>query len=135
MNPVDDGDRNDSDDEEERALRTGNGDEVDMEANDQRAADGEAVDEPETRQESTEPPLPHMPAFPEPHPVPRPRARGVKHPQVPTQAQIMKHALEQHVNYEAWCPHCAQASALVRQHRAATGESPEMPTVSADSAS
>ena len=132
MKPVDDGEGDDSDDGEGQAPRAGNGDEIDMETEGQRAAGSEVVDEPEARQGGAEPPLPDMPAWPEPHPVPRPRARGVKHPQVPTKAQIAKHALEQHVNYEAWCPHCAQASALVRQHRAAAGESPETPTVSAD---
>ena len=64
--------------------------------------------------------------------APRPRAKGVTHPPVPTQKQMQEHALEQHVNYRAWCPHCVQASALMRQHPLVAGESPSMPTVSAD---
>ena len=107
-------------------------DEIDMDTEGQRAADGEVVDEPKTDHGNSEAPLPEMPAPPEPHPLPRPRAKGVKHPPVPTKTQVEKHALEQHVNYEPWCPHCAQASALMRQHHAASGESPETPTVSAD---
>ena len=34
--------------------------------------------------------------------APRPRAKGVGHPPVPTRAQIDNHALEQHVNYASW---------------------------------
>ena len=64
--------------------------------------------------------------------APRPRAKGVSHPPVPTRAQVERHALEQHVNYAPWCPHCLQASALTRKHALVTGESPSMPTVSAD---
>ena len=64
--------------------------------------------------------------------APRPRAKGVNHPPVPTRAQIDRHALEQHVNYAPWCPHCVQASALMKKHPLVTGESPSMPTVSAD---
>ena len=64
--------------------------------------------------------------------APRPRAKGVTHPPVPTQKQMQEHALEQHVNYRPWCPHCVQASALMRQHPLVAGESPSMPTVSAD---
>ena len=63
MNPVDDGEGDDSDDGEGQAPRAGNGDEIDMEAEGQRAADSEVVDEPEARQGGAEP-----------HPVPRPRA-------------------------------------------------------------
>ena len=66
-------------------------------------------------------------------PAPRPRAKGVNHPPVPTRAQIDRHALEQHVNYAPWCLHCVQASALMKQHPLVTGDSPSMPTVSADS--
>ena len=43
-----------------------------------------------------------VPAPQNPHFAPRPRAKGVKHPRVPTIVQIERHALEQHVNYEAW---------------------------------
>ena len=64
--------------------------------------------------------------------APRPRAKGVSHPPVPTRAQVERHALEQHVNYAPWCPHCLQASALTKKHVLVTGESPSMPTVSAD---
>ena len=45
---------------------------------------------------------------------------------------IDTHALEQHVNYAPWCPHCLQASALMRKHALVMGESPSVPTVSAD---
>ena len=31
--------------------------------------------------------------------APRPRAKGVSHPPVPTRAQVERHALEPHVNY------------------------------------
>ena len=72
------------------------------------------------------------PAAPNIFLAPRPRAKGVTHPPVPTQKQMQEHALEQHVNYRAWCPHCVQASALMRQHPLVAGESPSMPTVSAD---
>ena len=64
--------------------------------------------------------------------APRPRAKGVSHPPVPTRAQVERHALEQHVNYAPWCPHCLQASALTKKHVLVTGESPSMPAVSAD---
>ena len=64
--------------------------------------------------------------------APRPRAKGVSHPPVPTRAQIDRHALEQHVNYAPWCPHCVQASALMKQHPLVSGDSPSMPTVRAD---
>ena len=64
--------------------------------------------------------------------APRPRAKGVSHPPVPTRAQVDRHALEQHVNYAPWCPHCVQASAFMKQHPLVTGDSPSMPTVSAD---
>ena len=79
---------------------------------------------------------PEAPAPSGPHFAPRPRAKGGKHPPVPTRAQIERHALEhalgQHVNYEPWCSHCLQASALMKQHPLVAGESPSMPTVSAD---
>ena len=65
-------------------------------------------------------------------PVPRTRAKGVRHPQVPSKAQVERHVLEQHVSYAPWCAHCVRASALMRQHPAVEGESPEVPTVSAD---
>ena len=65
-------------------------------------------------------------------PVPRPRAKGVRHPQVPTKSQVETHVLEQHVSYAPWCAHCARASALMRQHPAVEGESSEVPTISAD---
>ena len=42
--------------------------------------------------------------------APRPRAKGVAHPPVPTRAQVERHALEQHVNYAPLGPHCLQAS-------------------------
>ena len=64
--------------------------------------------------------------------APRPRAKAVNHPPVPTRAQIERHALEQHVNDAPWCPHCVQASALMKQHPLVTGEFPSMPTVTAD---
>ena len=67
-----------------------------------------------------------------PYLAPCPRAKGVNHPQVSTRAHIEKHALEQHVNYAPWCPHCARATALMRQHPVVSGDSPSMPTVSAD---
>ena len=47
-----------------------------------------------------------VPAPPIPFLAPCPRAKGVNHPPVPTRAQIETHALEQHVNYKPWCPHC-----------------------------
>ena len=53
--------------------------------------------------------------------APRPRAKGVNHPPVPTRAQIDRHALEQHVNYAPWRPHFVQASALMKQHPLVTG--------------
>ena len=65
-------------------------------------------------------------------PVPRTRAKGVRHPQVPTKAQVERHVLEQQVTYAPWCAHCVRASALMRQHPAVVGESPDVPTVSAD---
>jgi len=64
--------------------------------------------------------------------APRPRAKGISHPPVTTRAMIEVHALEQHVNYAPWCPHCLQASALMRKHALVMGESPSVPTVSAD---
>ena len=100
-----------------------------MDAEDRRGVDGgENVGESGV----TEPSLPWEPDLTGPKPLPRPRAKGAKHPPVPTKAQTEKHALEQHVNYEAWCPHCAMASALAKQHSAASGESPDVPTVSCD---
>ena len=48
--------------------------------------------------------------------APRPMAKGVAHPPVPTRAQVERHALEQHVNYAPWCPHCLQASTLMKKH-------------------
>ena len=45
---------------------------------------------------------------------------------------IDKHALEQHINYAPWCPHCLQASALAKKHPLVMGESPSVPSVSAD---
>ena len=127
MDPVDDGqeDGEGSDGGVPRAQ----GDEVDMDADGRQGVDGgEEVD----RSGATEPPLPWEADLSGPRPLPRPRAKGVKHPAVPTKAQVERHALEQHVNYEAWSPHCAMASALVKQHSAASGESPDTPTVSCD---
>ena len=107
------------------------GDGSDDGAKEPREADGEAeVDEPEI---SGEPNADDgVPAVPVPHPAPRPRAKGVSHPPVATRAQIERHALEQHVNYAPWCPHCVQSSALMRRHTPVSGESPSMPTISAD---
>ena len=48
---------------------------------------------------------PEVPALPAQLFAPRPRAKGVAHPPVPTRAQVERHALEQHVNYAPWCPH------------------------------
>ena len=73
---MDDGEGDDSDEGEERAPRAGNGDEVDMDTDGQRAAGGEVVDEPGASQGDIEPPLPFMPEPPEPHPIPRPEQGG-----------------------------------------------------------
>ena len=108
------------------------------EAGDQRAADGELeVEDPEIVPEvvadsKAAEAEPDVSAPPLPHPVPRPRAKGVRHPPVPTKSQIEKHALEQHVNYAPWCAYCLQASALMKQHPLVAGTSPNTPTVSAD---
>ena len=109
-------------------------------AEDQREADGEVVDgeivdNPLDRVRPGDPgyrAAPEVPVPPAQTFAPRPRAKGVSHPPVPTRAMIAKHALEQHVNYAAWCPHCLQASALAKKHTPVTGESPSVPTVSAD---
>ena len=126
MNPVDDGQVG-GDEGSDGGAPAAHDEEVDVDTEDRQVVDGEVVGE----SDAAEAPLPHMPAPPDPHPIPRPRAKGVKHPAVPTKAQVERHALEQHVNYEAWCPHCAQASALMKQHCATSGESPSVPTVSA----
>ena len=112
-----------------------NGDEDNHRAEDQHEAEGELEVEAPGVGDSPDVAVavnPEIPPPPSPHFAPRPRAKGVKHPPVPTRAQIERHALEQHVNYEAWCLHCLQASALMKQHPLVTGESPSMPTVSAD---
>ena len=127
MNPVDDG--QEDGDGSDGGAPAAHDEEVDMGAGDRREVDdGKEVD----KSSAAEPPLPEMPDLPGPQPLPRPRAKGVKHPAVPTRAQVERHALEHHVNYEAWCLHCAQASALAKRHGAASGESPDTPTVSAD---
>ncbi len=113
--------------------------EDDDEARDQRGDDGELegdghrVDGGHDVAEDAEPGVP-APPIPMKNMflAPRPRAKGVNHPSVPTRAAIQRHALEQHVNYEPWCPHCVQASALMRKHPLVAGESPSVPTVSAD---
>ena len=110
------------------------------EAEDQREADGEIVDgeivdNPLDQLRPGDPgyrEVPEVPAPPAQVFAPRPRAKGVSHPPVPTRAMIARHALEQHVNYAAWCPHCLQASALAKKHAPVVGESPSVPTVSAD---
>ena len=104
---MDDGEEEGSDDGNRRIPAAGDDEEIDVDAEGQQAAGGEAVGESEAGRGNAEAPLPDMPAPPDPHPLPRPRAKGVKHPPVPTKAQIERYALEQHVNYEAWCPHCA----------------------------
>ena len=98
-------------------------------AEDQREADGEIVDgeivdNPLDRIRPGDSAYSEMLAPLAPHFAPRPRAKGVAHPPVPTQAMIDRHALEQHVNYAAWCPHCPQASALMKRHPLVAGESP-----------
>ena len=112
----------------------------DDEAGDQQEADGkivdgEIVDNPLDQLRPGDPGYRADPEVPMPlatHPVPRPRAKGMAHPPVPTKAMVEKHALEQHVNYAAWCPHCLQASALMQRHPLVAGESPTVPTMSAD---
>ena len=104
----------------------------DHDADDQQETGGEAEAEvPGPRVHTTLPaaPIPDPPAA---HAAPRPRARGVRHPPVPTKAQVERHALEQHVNYEPWCEHCQRASALMKQHLLVSGDSPSVPTISAD---
>ena len=111
------------------------GDDDNSEARDQRGAEGDLeVEAPEinggpsvaidANPEVLVPPTQQL--------VFRLRAKVVKHPALPTRAQIERHALEQHVNYEPWCPHCLQASALMKPHPLVFGESPSMLTVSAD---
>ena len=94
--------------------REENGDNDGDRAEDQREADGEIVDgeivdNPLDRLRPGDPgyqAVPEVPVPPAQTFAPRPRAKGVSHPPVPTRAMIAKHALEQHVNYAAWCPHC-----------------------------
>lgn len=110
----------------------------DNEARDQHDADGDLEVEAPAVTGDHEVAIDANPGLPVPLPpkniflASRPRAKGVSHPPVPTRAQIDRHALEQHVNYAPWCPHCLQASALVRKHVAVTGEFPSSPTISAD---
>ena len=105
------------------------------EAGDQRGDDGELeVDGPgvDGGHDVAEDAESGVPARPIPLFAPRPEAKGVAHPPVPTRAQVERHALEQHVKYAPWCPHYIQASALMRKHPLVAGESPSVPTVSAD---
>ena len=106
-------------------------------AEDQREADGEIVDgeivdNPLDRIRPGDNADPELLAPPAPHFAPRPRAKGVTHPPVPTKAMVDRHALEQHVIYAAWCLHCLQASALMKRHSLVAGESPSVLTISAD---
>ena len=96
--------RNDDDGENDDEARDQHGDDGELEV------DGHRVEGDHDVAEDAEPGVPAPPI-----PVknmflaPRPRAKGVNHPPVPTRAAIEKHALEQHVNYAPWCPHCVQA--------------------------
>ena len=107
----------------------------DQRETDGEIVDGEIVDNPLDRLRPGDPGYqadPEALAPPVPHSAPRPRAKGVAHPPVPTKAMVDRHALEQHVNYAAWCPHCLQASALMKRHPLVAGETPSVPTISAD---
>ena len=119
--------RNDDDGEGDNEAGYQRGDDGELEV------DGHGVDGGHDVAEDAEPGAP-APPIPEKNLflAPRPRAKGVNHALVPTRAQIERHALEQHVNYAPWCPHCVQASALMRKHPLVAGESPSVPTVSAD---
>ena len=94
MNPVDDG--QEDGEGSDGGAPAAHDEEVDMDASDRRGADeGKEVD----KSRNEEPPLPMEADLAGPRPLPRPRAKGVKHPVVPTKAQVERHALEQHVNY------------------------------------
>ena len=97
---------------------------TDQEMRDERAADEQQASPDVSGTEYPPPPPPHEQA--------RPRAKGVRRPQVPTRMQIENHSLQQHVKYEPWCEHCVRASALAKQHRAVNGEMTTVPTVCAD---
>ena len=106
-----------------------------MMADGQRDAEGESmVEAPEVDGDPVVEDIANPEVVPPPAQLfaPRPRAKGISHPPVPTRAMIDVHAFEQHVNYAPWCPHCLQASALMRKHALVTGESPSVPTISAD---
>ena len=86
-------------------------DDDDQEAGDQHEAGGElGAEAPEVDADPEAAPE-VVPAHPLPHIAPRPRAKGVKHPPVPTKTQVEKHALEQHINYAPWCTHCVSRPA------------------------
>ena len=107
---------------DKKESESGDSDE-DPDVSEQRAAaDGSETDTPnepeigESEDMHREPLIGHaMPDVPAPRAQLRPpRARGVRHPPVPTQVQVDRHKLEQHVNYAAWSKRCAKASALMK---------------------
>ena len=120
-------DRNNDDGEDDNAAGDQRGDNGELEVHGHRVGGSHDVAE-DAEPGVSAPPIPEKNIFL----APRPRAKGVSHPSVPTRAQVDRHALEQHVNYATWCPHCVQASALMRKHPLVAGDSPSVPSISAD---
>ena len=90
-------------------AQSGDGDGGDQGVNEQRVAEDRSVADESREERSPDAAVVADPDGlrpPDAHAVPRPRARGTRHPPVPTRAQVERHALEQHVNYAAWCAHC-----------------------------